>query len=458
MSKAIKLKKGFNINLDGKPELKLDKSIKASTFAVKPADFQSLRPIPKLTVEVGDEVLAGDPLFFDKPNPDVLFTSPVSGEVAEIRRGAKRAIDSVIIIADGKNQFKDFGSANPKNLSREDVKAKLKESGCWAFIKQRPFNIVAEPDAVPRDIFISAFDTNPLAADTEFTLGAELKAFQAGIDALNQLTDGDVYVGVNGGIGGSSFDGLSNCTVNKFSGPHPAGNVGVQIHHVKPINKGEIVWTVSPYDLVTIGKLFLHGKYDTSRTIAIGGPSVAEPKYITTYSGAKVSALLDGNINEENVRVVSGSALVGDNIGIDGFLGSFHHQLTILDEGDFYEMLGWILPSYPRPSISPTIPPFTLTTKFPFIKKVDSFNANTNTHGEKRAFVVTGQYEAVTPMDIFPQQLLKAILSNDLDKMEGLGIYEVVEEDMALCEFVCTSKFNVQETLRKGLDLMREQG
>jgi len=456
MSKTIKLKKGFDIKLNGHPEEKILSTFKSATYAVRPPDFVGLRPIPKLLVEVGDEVLAGDPIFFDKPNPDIYYCSPVSGEVVDIKRAAKRAIEEVVILADEKISFKNFDKLNPGKVSREKIITALKESGCWPFLKQRPYNIVANSEIVPRDIFISSFDTNPIAPNIEFALQGDLGDFQTGVDVLKKLTDGSVFIGTNNAD--SPFNNISGAETNIFTGPHPAGNVGVQIHHTKPINKGDTVWTISPFDVVLFGRLFNHGRYDTKRLVALGGPPVKSPQYIPTYLGASIDAALDKNITNENIRVISGSALSGTKMKTGQHIGALDSSITVLEEGDFYELLGWILPSYPRPSISPTIPPFQLTTKFPFIKKVEGFNANTNTHGEKRAFVVTGQYESVVPMDIYPQALLRAILSKDFDMMEGLGIYEVVEEDLALCEFVCTSKFNVQETLREGLELLREQG
>jgi len=456
MSKTIKLKRGFDIKLKGHPEEKILSTFKSATYAVRPPDFVGIRPIPKLMVEVGDEVLAGDAVFFDKPNPEIFYCSPVSGEVVDIKRGAKRAIEEVVILADEKVAFKNFDKKNPGSCNREEIIANLKEAGCWPFIKQRPYNVIANAEIAPRDIFVSCFDTNPLAPNIEFALKSDLSDFQIGIDVLKKLTDGSVYLGVDDA--NSAFANMSGAEINIFSGPHPAGNVGVQIHHISAINKGETVWTISPYDVVLFGRLFNKGTYDTKRLISVGGPPVKAPQYIPTYIGASVDAALDQNITSKNIRVVSGSALSGTKMSVGQHISALVNSVSVLEEGDFYELLGWILPSYPRPSLSPTIPPFELTTKFPFIKKVERFNANTNTHGEKRAFVVTGQYESVVPMDIYPQALLRAILSKDFDMMEGLGIYEVVEEDLALCEFVCTSKFNVQETLREGLELLREQG
>jgi len=458
MSNTFKLKKGFDIKLIGTPEHKYVENFKSSTFAVKPPNYIGIKPIPKLTVAIGDEVIAGDQIFFDKSNPDMAFCSPVSGEVVEIRRGAKRAITEVVILADDEIKFKNFGAEHPDRISEESIVAKMLQSGCWPLIRQRPFNIIADPTIKPRDIFISCFDTNPLAPDLEFTLRDDIEYFQTGIDVLDKLTEGNVYLGLNGKLQRSIFSGVKKAKLNSFTGPHPAGNVGVQIHHVNPINKGDIVWTVHPYNVVAIGRLFQKGIYDTSRMFTIGGPPVDYPANFKSYLGTGINYALENNLKTDNVRVIGGSPLSGEQLASGEHLGAFDYQISVLEEGDFSELFGWILPSYSRPSISPTLPAVELTSKVPFVKKVEAFNANTNTHGEKRAFVMSGQYEKVLPMDILPVQLLKAILSNDFDLMEGLGIYELVEEDLALCEFVCTSKFDVQDTLREGLNIVREQG
>lgn len=465
MSKLIKLRKGFDINVSGKPSKNTKLSFSPRTFAVKPTDFIGISPIPKVVVNVGDEVKAGDQLFFDKQRPDVSYNAPVSGEVVEVNRGEKRSIAEVIILADSKMEFRKFEKRDPSNLSREELTSVLLSSGCWPSIIQRPFGVVANPEDQPRDIFVSCFDSSPLAADTFYTIEGEKSNFQTGINALARMTSGEVILGIQSGNEGY-FRQISNAKVNSFSGPHPAGNVGVQIHHVKPINKGEIVWTLKPIDVITIGRFFNEGIYDTSRMITVGGPVVKNPAYVKTYLGASVEELLADNLTNENVRVISGDVLTGKNIGKKGHINSMDTSISVIEEGDEYELFGWLLPSYPRPSLSNTIPPIDFqagfpikfSSKFPFIKMAESFDVNTNTHGEHRALVVTGQYEEVLPMDIYPYHLIKAILANDYDLMEGLGIYEVLPEDLALCEFACTSKYEVQKTLRAGLDEMREQG
>jgi Na+-transporting NADH:ubiquinone oxidoreductase subunit A len=317
---------------------------------------------------------------------------------------------------------------------------------------QRPFDIVADTEEDPRDIFISTFDTAPLALDQNIVVEGNEAAFQKGCDVLNALTDGSVFLGLDGRSAKAPAEGFSKVTgVNKnyFSGEHPAGNVGIQIHHVAPIKGNDKVWTLGVQEVITIGKLFLEGKYDASRLISIGGAQVLDPSIVRTYQGASIGELLKGNLSAEKTRIISGNVFTGRMASEESFLSFSDDQITVIREGDEYEAFGWLLPITPRPSISGTFPNFL----FPDFE----FEGETNTHGERRAFVVTGQYESVLPMDIYPQHLMKAIMAGDFEKMEGLGIYELSEEDVALCEFVCTSKMPLQRILRDGLEMMREQ-
>lgn len=444
-----KLKKGFDILIEGEAE-KVVKDFHADTYAVTPLDFKYLPPIPKILVKQGDEVKAGDPLFCDKENESIVFTAPVSGEIAEITRGDKRSIRDITILADREIQYRDFGAASASGLSQEDVKAKLLASGAWVLIRQRPFQVIADPNVKPKAVFVSTFDTAPLAADLNFTLSGQKAYLQEGVNALAKLTGAPVHFGLNANeTPDEAFLGLNGVKYSWYEGKHPAGIVGIQIHHTDPIQKGEVVWTVQAEDLITIGKLFKEGKYDPVRTVAVAGPEVKNPSYVRTRIGANISKIVENNLNNDHVRYISGNVLTGKQIAANGHLGFFHNQLSVIEEGDKYEMFGWLIPSYMRPSLSRTFPAFL----FPDYK----FNVNTNTHGEKRAFVMTGQYEEVLPMDLYPVHLLKSIIANDFDKMEGLGIYEVVEEDLSVCEFVCTSKTEVQSILRMGMDNLIEQ-
>lgn len=447
----FKLRKGYDIKIEGSP-LKETTDYNATTYAINPKDFIGISPIPKVVVEVGDEVKAGDVLFFDKKNPSIKYTAPVSGEIAAVNRGEKRSIADVVILADKEISYKAFETGDLAGLSREDVVSQMLAAGLWPYLKQRPFNEIASVDETPKGIFISAFDSHPMAANLNYTLAGTDADFQKGIDALNKLTDGAVHLSMDATESpASTFINAKNVNHYWFEGKHPAGNVGIQIHHIDPILKGDIVWTIAAEDVVTIGKYFNKGIYDPVRTVALGGPQVKKPGYYRTRQGANLSGLLDQNLESDHVRVIGGNVLTGKQVDpSNGHLGFFDNQVSIVEEGDQYEMFGWLIPSYMRPSISKSLP----ASLFPNYR----FNVNTNTHGEHRAFVVTGQYESVLPMNVYPQHLLKAVIANDLDKMEGLGIYELVEEDLALCEFVCTSKQHVQEILREGLDYVKEQG
>ncbi|MEQ9297836.1 MAG: Na(+)-translocating NADH-quinone reductase subunit A [Cyclobacteriaceae bacterium] len=452
MSKTIKLKKGFDINLAGAPSNDVVKDVQPDTFALKPTDFPGMTR-PKLLAKEGDNVKAGSPVFHDKVFEDVLYTAPVSGEIVEVKRGAKRKILEIKILADKAVEYESFTKhsvSDIKGLSKEDTIAQMCKGGVWPNIIQRPYGIVANSEESPKAIFISGFDTNPLAPSIEVLFSGQEQAFQAGIDILKKLTSGLVHLGINGKEEiPSLYSAVKGVQINKISGPHPAGNVGVQIHHIDPVNKGDLVWTVTPYGVIQIGKLFLEGKYDASKTIAVAGSEVSSPKYYSTYIGANAGKFLEGNLKQDHVRVVSGNVLSGNGIGKDGYLGYYHNALTVIPEGDYEELLGWILPSTSKLSFHKA---FGLLS---FLTPKKEFVLDTNTRGEPRAFVQSGEFEKVMPMDVMPTYLVKAILAEDYDDMEALGIYELVEEDIALCEFIDVSKHELQTILRSGLDLIR---
>ncbi|MGY3791137.1 Na(+)-translocating NADH-quinone reductase subunit A [uncultured Aquimarina sp.] len=448
MSKDIRIRKGLDIKLVGEAEKITSEATKSNVYAIKPDDFHGI--VPKVIAKQGTEVKAGEPLFHSKTNENMLFPSPVSGEVVEIVRGAKRKILTFKILADKEQQFADYGAKDVKSMSGEDIKSHLLASGCWPFIKQRPYDVIANPEVAPKAIFISAYATAPLAADLEYVLTGKEKELQAAVTALSKLTEGDVHVSI-GKNGSSPFTGLDNITIHNVSGPHPAGNVGVQIAKVDPINKGEVVWVVNPQDLVIIGELLLTGKFNAERIIALAGSSVKSPKYFKTKIGAEVSSVVyDSGVNDNNIRVISGNVLTGDNVKPDGHLGFYHDMITVIPEGNDYEFFGWNKPIFNKISPSRAL---TFSWLFPNKK----YDLNTNTNGEHRAFVVTGNYENVFPMDIYPLQILKACAVNDLDAMEQLGMYEVAPEDFALTEFICVSKQPHQQIIREGLDLMLKE-
>jgi Na+-transporting NADH:ubiquinone oxidoreductase subunit A len=445
MSKVINLKRGLNIRLKGDAEKVLGTSVLADKVALKPTDFPGLSP--KILVKAGQEVKAGEPVFFDKYNPEILFTAPVSGEVLSINRGERRKVLEIVIQANSKNEFVDFKKADPQKLSREEIKEQLKKSGTWAFLKQRPYGTVAKPDTTPLHIFISGFDSAPLAPDYELILKGQAASFQTGINALAKLTDGKIHVGIRPDQANGFFSGIKNIETTQFNGPHPAGNVGIQIHHVSPIGKGDIIWTINPQDVIFIGRLFETGKVDFSKIIALTGSEVKEPKYIKVVHGTNLSGLLKNNTKQNGKeRIISGNVLTGQQVEADDFLGFYDNQVTVIPEGDYYEFLGWAMPRLNKFSLS--------RSYFSWLMPKKEYVADSNLNGEERAYVMTGQYEKVLPMDILPVFLMKAIIAEDIDKMEQLGIYEVIEEDMALCEYVCTSKIEVQSILRSGINLM----
>ncbi len=445
MSRSINLKKGFDIRIKGNAEKVLATTTDPVMFGVKPVDFPGL--IPKLNVRPGDKVQSGSPLFHDKLKPEILFTSPVSGTVLSVERGDRRKMLEVVVERSGSEKI-DFGKADPSALTREKIKEKLLVSGLWPAIRQRPYHVIAKPGDVPKAIFISGFDTAPLAPDYNFIMdNSPSKAFQTGITVLSKLTDGKVNLVLNGAVASSKvLSGAAGVEISMFTGPHPAGNVGIHIHHLDPINKGEKVWFVNIQDVTAIGTLFTEGIYKPERIIALTGSEVVHPQYYKVLSGSSVTPLVNGNVNQGNLRYISGNVLSGTKITSDGYLGYYDSQITVIPEGDHYEFFGWVTPGAKKFSFYRIF----LSKLFPS----RNFVLNTNLHGGERAFVLTGQYEKVVPMDIFPMQLFKAILAEDIDAMENLGIYEVAEEDFALCEFICPSKIEIQSIVRKGLDLM----
>ena len=446
MSKEIRLKKGLTINLVGEAE-KIYASVKATDhYVVKPTDFHGLTP--KLTIKVGDKVKAGTPLFFDKSNDKVNFCSPVSGEVVDIVRGAKRKVLEIVLKADAEITYEAFTTA--ASLSREQIIETMLKAGVWPFVRQKPYDIIANPADMPKAIFISAFSSAPLAIDNDFALYGMDEIFQKGLDYIVQLTNGTTYLNIDGNTNPSKvFTTVKGVEINKFSGPHPAGNVGIQIHHIDSINKGEVVWYLQPQDVIAIARLFNEGKYDVSRIVALCGSQIKKPRYYRTMTGSQISNMLIDNIKEGKSRVISGDILTGTQINSDGCLGFYDSQLTVVPEGDETEFLGWILPGVHKFSASKTF--------FSWLWPSKKYNLDTNMHGEERAYVMTGEYEKILPMDIYPTHLIKAIMIEDVELMENLGIYEVSPEDLALCEFVCTSKIEVQSIIRQGLDLVRKE-
>ena len=450
MSNIIELKRGLNIPISGSAAQKVKKVVIPDVVAVKPTDFRGL--IPRLLVREGDTVLAGSPVFADKVTPDILFTSPVSGTVSEIVRGEKRKLLEIRIKADKEQKSEDFGAMKVASANEGQIKEKLMKSGLWPAIVQRPYGVIARPADRPKAIFISAFSTAPLAANPEYTLRDEIENIQTGIDALSKLTKGGVHVSFSSAnYSGTPLHKLENITPHIFSGKHPAGNVGVQISHVAPIAKGDIVWTVSLPMVAAIGKLFNTGRYDLSRLVAVTGPKAEDPSYVKGIAGMSMKDIAEyyGN-SPEGIRFISGDVLSGTNVGADGFLGFFDNQITLIKEGNEHELFGWAKP-FRTKQFS------TSHTYFSWLTPKKKYDMDTNLHGGPRAFVMSDVYGKVLPMDIFPVYLLKACLAGDIDKMEKFGIYEVLEEDLALCEYVCPSKIEIQSILSDGIALMMKE-
>ena len=454
MLKNFRLNKGLDIPVKGAAELKIEKSIVSDVVSVKPVNFKNLTP--RLMVREGDEVKAGSILFVDKYHPEIGFASPVSGTVESVVRGEKRKLLEVRVKAAKTTDYIKFNTPELSKATAEEIKKTLLESGLWVALKQRPYGIVANPADEPRAIFISAFDSAPLAPDYNFTLKDELANLQVAVDVLGKLTKGGVNVGVNGkNCADSPFSKLKNVNLYGFTGAHPAGNVGVQINHIAPINKGEVVWTVDPMFLVAIGKLFTQGIYDVTRTIAVAGNRVEKPCYVTCVPGTQIKDL-DFLTSKKEVeifdqqtgcRYISGNVLTGSNVGPDGSVDFYSNMVTVISEGNYYEMFGWAKPfRCGKFSFSKSY--------FSWLTPKKKYKVDTNTNGGVRAFVVSDVYGKVLPMDIYPVYLLKAILAEDIDKMEQLGIYEVIEEDLALCEYVCPSKIDIQDIIAKGIATM----
>lgn len=449
MSNNIYLKRGFNLPLEGVAAQNTKKEIKPDVVALKPTDFRGL--VPRLLVREGDKVLVGSPVLADKMNPDIIFTSPVSGVVHEVIRGEKRRLLEVRIKADVSQEFVDFGIKKPADLSADEIKASLLTSGLWPAFIQRPYGIIANPEVRPKAIFISAFSTAPLAANAEYAYREDVEHIQTAINALTKLTDGGVHISLNSAnFSGTPFHKLENVIQHVFTGVHPAGNVGVQIHHISPIQKGETVWTISLAMLAAIGKLFNTGKYNVERKVAITGPAAVNPAYVRAFPGMAMKDIKEFCAKDLEIRFISGDVLSGTSVGKDGFLGFYDDQVTLIEEGNKYELLGWAKP-FRTKKFS------TSKTYFSWLTPNKKYKMDTNVNGGPRAFVMSDVYGKVLPMDLFPVHLLKACLAEDIDKMEKFGIYEVLEEDFALCEYVCPSKIEIQSILSDGIDLMLKE-
>ena len=440
MAKVIKLRKGLDINLKGKATKETASVSCPGEYALVPDDFTGVKP--KVVVKEGDIVQVGDALFVDKLHPEVKFVSPVSGTVSMVERGDRRKLLSIRVKADGKQEARQFDT-------KGDIKSLMLESGLFAFLRQRPYDVVANPEDKPKAIFVSTFNSMPLSQDFEYVLQGQEAEFQSGISALAKLAN--VYLGVSAKQTSSALTVAKNCEVTVFDGPAPAGNVGVQINHVSPINKGEVVWTMGAEEVIFLGRLLKTGKVDFTRTIALAGSEVKDPKYYKMLVGQKLTTLLEGNINADGARIINGNVMTGLKTTAEGFLGAHATEVNVIPEGDHAdEMLGWIMPRFN-----------TFSTHHSYFSwlfgKKKEYVIDARIKGGERHMIMSGEYDKVFPMDIYAGYLVKAIIAGDIDRQEALGIYEVAPEDFAIAEFVDSSKLELQRIVREGLDILRKE-
>ena len=448
MANVIKLRKGLDINLKGKASTEIVAVKEPGFYSLVPDDYTGITP--KVVVKEQEYVMAGGPLFIDKNNPEVKFVSPVSGVVTSVERGARRKVLNIVVEAAKEQDYEEFGKQNVASMNGEQVKNLLLQSGMFAFIKQRPYDVIANPNVAPKAIFISAFDTNPLAPEFELALKGEEVNFQTGLDALAKMAK--TYLSISVNQSSTALTQAKNVVINAFNGPNPTGNVGVQINHIDPVVKGETVWTIDPQAVIFIGRLMNTGHVDMTRTVAITGSEVLKPAYCKIKVGALLTNVLAGNVTKDaSLRYISGNVLTGKQVSPNGYLGSFHNQITVIPEGDdVHEMLGWIMPRFGLFSTSRSYFSWLFGKKKEYV--IDA-----RIKGGERHMIMSGEYDRVFPMDIMPEYLVKAIIAGDIDRMEALGIYEVAPEDFAVCEFVDSSKLELQRIVRAGLDMLRAE-
>ena len=447
MSKDISIKAGANLNLKGLASTELEVAKISLDYALNPDDFFGL--IPRMLVKEGDKVSLGQPIFHDKNNESIKIVSPVNGKILEIVRGAKRKILNVIIRKEGDTSI-NYKIPNLSSISKDKIMELLVESGSLAYIKQRPYNIIAKPDRLPKSIFVSIHSTAPYAPDYDFILKNRMDEFQNGVNVMSKLIGKPINLSISYNCE-SDFSILNNVELYKIKGAHPSGNESFQINRIDPLNSGEIIWVIKPEDLANIGSFFNTGIFNPRRTVAVSGECLRSPKYYDTIIGSSISTLIDSKelSSIEDYRFINGDPLSGSKVEYSDFLGYYNNALSVIKEGNQYRMLGWLPFIYNSvPSLSKTSLSWLLGGQ----KKV-----NTNLNGEERAIVVTGEMEKYFPMDIFPMQLIKACMTRDIEKMESLGIYEVIPEDFGLVDFSCTSKIEAQEIVKNGIELMLKE-
>ncbi|MEI5640797.1 MULTISPECIES: Na(+)-translocating NADH-quinone reductase subunit A [unclassified Pseudoalteromonas] len=446
----INIKKGLDLPIEGAPQQVIHDGPAVKRVAVLGEEFIGMRPT--MHVRVDDQVKKGQVLFEDKKNPGVKFTAPATGVVKEINRGAKRVLQSVVIEVQGDEQitFDKFSAAELSNLDAEKVKEVLIESGQWPALRARPFSRVAEPSAKPNSIFVTATDTNPLAADPAVIIAENVEAFEAGLAVVSRLTEGKVFVCKKAGANVPSSS-LSQVEVHEFSGVHPAGNVGTHIHHLDAVGANKQVWHLGYQDVIAFGQLFLTGEIYTDRVVALAGPRVKNPRLVKTHMGASLTDLVAGELEEGDNRVISGSVLAGKTAtGPHAYLGRYHNQVSVLLEGREKELFGWIAPGSDKFSVTRTFISHLAPSRL--------FKMTTSTGGSKRAMVPIGNYERVMPLDILPTLLLRDLIAGDLDGAISLGALELDEEDLALCTYVCPGKYEYGSILRDCLTTIEKEG
>ncbi len=452
MANVIKLKKGLNINLEGTPEEKFVSVKQATKVTLVPDDF--VMCTPKIVAKAGDAVKAGDIIFNDKQYPEIKFVSPVSGTLEEVVRGDRRKVLGIVIANDGKGTSAELPVIDPATASADQIKEAMLNGGVWPFLTERPYGVLANPAIQPRDIFVNCIQTAPLAPRLKVLMEGNEADFNRGLQALTKLTAGKVYCSFKEGCKFMPKVTVAGVEKVEFTAIHPAGNVGVQINHIKPINKGEKVWTVNAQDLVVIGRI-LAGKADFTRIISIAGSEIVAPAYAKVQAGQSLSEILEGKVKhtDYNQRVINGNVLTGEKAAKDAALNFKGDTVTVIPEGDTTdEMLGWITPGLNRYSTSNT----GLAGLFGLFKS-KKWNLDARLKGGPRALIESGKWEEVFPMDIYPEHLYKAALAFNIDQMEALGIYEVLPEDLALCEFVCSSKTPVQQVISDALVKLRKE-
>ena len=447
----INIRKGHNIRISGSPENEYFSRPKSKTVSIQPNNFRYVKP--KLLVKVGDKVDIGSPIFFDKVQPDIKWASPGSGEIKEIILGDRRSVENIIIELNEEEKsvlhtpvkYQEISS-----LGKAKVTDQIMEANLWPMIRQRPFNKIADPNDTPMAIFVSGFNSAPLTVNLDFALRYKQSVFQAGLNVLNQLSNGNVHLTFEVDTNCETLTAARNVNLHTVNGPHPSGNVGIQIHHINPWKPNEVIWVVNAQHVLTIGDLFLKGIYDPSIVATVAGPGVKNPAHIQTRTGASIETFLLDNLNSDDNRIISGDVLTGQETNLNGFLGYYDTTISVVPNSNEREFLGLLKPGNEQSR-------YSVTNAF-ISQNKSNFNFTTQQSGSLRPMVPINAWENVLPMDIYPNALYRSILAEDFEEMEGLGLLECDEEDFALCSFVCPSKIDVGSVIRHGLNLMKDDG